>query len=120
MNIYIQRISSRDKFERNDIIRSIHENLDHFHEHILSVDVFYKDVNGPKGGIDKECRLRINFANRKAVFALGKASKISWATAMALDKAYRQVKSIRFPSRKDYRYARKMKWSFPEEYATAS
>jgi hypothetical protein len=120
MNVYIKKISSRDKFERTSTKRSIQESLDRFGEHILSVNVFYKDVNGPKGGIDKECRLRISLSNRKEIFALGKADTISRSTAMALEKACRQISNMRVPSRKNYRYARKMKWSLPEEHQHAS
>jgi len=44
-----------DAFARNQI----HGSMKRFSDEILSVDVFVKDTNGPKGGIDKQVVLRI-------------------------------------------------------------
>ncbi|RZV33900.1 MAG: HPF/RaiA family ribosome-associated protein [Chromatiales bacterium] len=44
-----------DTFVRNDI----RSTMARFGDEIFSVDVFLKDTNGPKGGIDKQVLLRI-------------------------------------------------------------
>lgn len=41
--------------------------LSRFSEGVVSVDVFLKDINGPKGGIDKQATIRAQLRNRKVV-----------------------------------------------------
>ena len=36
-----------------------------FSDAIISIDVFMKDTNGPKGGIDKEVLIRVHLRNRQ-------------------------------------------------------
>jgi ribosomal subunit interface protein len=49
-----------DQFVR-DRIRSA---LQRFSEDILAVDVFMKDANGPKGGVDKQVLIRVRLRSR--------------------------------------------------------
>lgn len=39
--------------------------LERLSEDILSIDVFLKDVNGPKGGVDKQVIVRLHLSNRQ-------------------------------------------------------
>ena len=41
--------------------------LRHFSDSIVSTDVFMKDANGPKGGIDKEVMIRVCLRNRQQI-----------------------------------------------------
>jgi ribosome-associated translation inhibitor RaiA len=41
--------------------------LGHFGNAVVHVDAFLKDVNGPKGGIDKQALLRVRLRNRPPV-----------------------------------------------------
>ncbi len=41
--------------------------LDRFDEKITSVDVYLKDVNGPKGGHDKQALIRVQLRHRAPV-----------------------------------------------------
>ena len=41
--------------------------LRHFSDSIVSTDVFMKDANGPKGGIDKEIMIRVRLRNRQQI-----------------------------------------------------
>jgi hypothetical protein len=43
---------------------AMHQALDRLGEDILSIDVFLKDVNGPKGGVDKQVIVRLHLRNR--------------------------------------------------------
>lgn len=52
-----------DQFAR-DQVRSA---LQHFSDHILAVDVFVSDNNGPKGGIDKQALIRIRLRNSEVI-----------------------------------------------------
>ncbi|MCH9694129.1 MAG: HPF/RaiA family ribosome-associated protein [Gammaproteobacteria bacterium] len=41
--------------------------LQHLDEEIIAVDVFMKDANGPKGGIDKQALVRVQLRNQQVV-----------------------------------------------------
>ncbi|MDJ0813768.1 MAG: HPF/RaiA family ribosome-associated protein [Woeseiaceae bacterium] len=36
-------------------------------EDIIAIDVFMKDVNGPKGGVDKQALIRVRLRNRQVI-----------------------------------------------------
>lgn len=51
-----------------DFVRvSLHSALGRFSEHVEAVDVFISDVNGPKGGIDKQVLARVRLATGQVV-----------------------------------------------------
>lgn len=52
-----------DQFAR-DQVRAV---LQRFSSDIIAVDVFMKDSNGPKGGIDKQVLIRVRLRNRQAI-----------------------------------------------------
>jgi len=52
-----------DRFAR-DHVRAT---LRHISEDILSVDVFLKDTNGPRGGVDKQALIRVHLRNRQVI-----------------------------------------------------
>ena len=41
--------------------------LQHLSENIIAVDVFMKDANGPKGGVDKQALVRVQLRNRQVL-----------------------------------------------------
>jgi len=41
--------------------------FDRFRDQIISVDVFMKDINGPKGGVDKQVLIRARLRNRQRI-----------------------------------------------------
>ena len=41
--------------------------LDRFADDVISIDVFLKDINGPKGGADKQVIVRAHLGNRRQV-----------------------------------------------------
>ena len=41
--------------------------LQRFEDQVVMVDVFLKDINGPKGGIDKQALFRVRLRNRQVV-----------------------------------------------------
>ena len=52
--------------ELDTFVRStMHQALDRLGEDVLSIDVFLKDVNGPKGGVDKQVIVRLHLRNRR-------------------------------------------------------
>lgn len=52
-----------DQFTR-DQLRSA---LQRFSEDIVALDVFLKDANGPKGGIDKQALIRVSLRSREVI-----------------------------------------------------
>jgi len=49
------------------IRRQINFNLVNFESHIVSVDIFLSDINGPKGGPDKKALVRIRLDSRSTI-----------------------------------------------------
>ncbi len=52
---------------RSYVLRRLGFALDHFQSHIRSVKLCLGDLNGPKGGEDKFCRVLINTSSGHAV-----------------------------------------------------
>ena len=68
MNIQLQT----QGFELTEAIsahvhRQINFNLANFDSHIMSVDVFLSDINGPKGGPDKKALICVRLDTRSTV-----------------------------------------------------
>jgi ribosomal subunit interface protein len=66
-------IRGRD-FELTDALRNFTEKrlevgLDRFRDRIEMIEASLADLNGPRGGIDKQCRLRAHFAGGGDVIA---------------------------------------------------
>ena len=47
--------------------QSLDAALKHVSHDIISIDVFMQDINGPKGGVDKTVKIRIDLRNRQQV-----------------------------------------------------
>ena len=57
-------------FELSDAIRAfvrnrLHVALKRLSVHVIAIDVFAKDMNGPKGGVDKQVLIRVQLPNRQ-------------------------------------------------------
>ncbi|MGB5333929.1 MAG: HPF/RaiA family ribosome-associated protein [Woeseiaceae bacterium] len=52
-----------DQFARNQVRAA----LQRLSDDILAVDVFMRDSNGPKGGIDKQALIRVRLRNRQVI-----------------------------------------------------
>ena len=62
------------EFELTDGLRNFTERrlevaLDRFRDRIKRIDASLADLNGPRGGIDKQCRLRVHLAGGGEVIA---------------------------------------------------
>ena len=47
------------------VVDTMTKTLERLADDVLSVDVFLKDVNGPKGGVDKQVIVRAHLRNRQ-------------------------------------------------------
>lgn len=55
--------SAIDQFVADQVDAMLHR----IGDDILAVDVFVKDANGPKGGIDKQALIRVSLRNRQVI-----------------------------------------------------
>ena len=101
-------ISSRAQgFELSSAIDSIvreeiQSSLEHFADEIVSVDVFMKDTNGPKGGIDKQVLMRIQLRGRQQITLQTTREDLYAAVRMSGKRAKRAVhRSLRKARRFD-------------------
>ncbi|MEM1110379.1 MAG: HPF/RaiA family ribosome-associated protein [Pseudomonadota bacterium] len=65
--------------------------LSRFDEQVVSVDVFMKDVNGPKGGVDKQVIMRTRLRNSPLIATQVKAASLYAAIADCTRKTKRCV-----------------------------
>jgi ribosomal subunit interface protein len=65
--------------------------LDRFAERVMSVTVRFEDTNGPRGGLDKLCRVEVALRGAAAVRASDRHSDLYVAIDGALHRAARAV-----------------------------
>ena len=66
--------------------------LQRFDDRVMSVDAFLKDINGPKGGIDKQVLIRIHLRNRQVMATEITRADLHAAVVVAARKAKRAVR----------------------------
>ena len=76
---------------RESVGRRIHFALGRFADRIKSVSVRVADVNGPRGGIDKCCIVRIYAGLRRTVVIREQRSDVHAAVAVAAERAGRSM-----------------------------
>ena len=74
------------------VAQTMHNSLDRLSEDILSIDVFMKDVNGPKGGIDKQVVIRIHLRNRRQLVVETLGDNLRSALRRGAKRAKRAVR----------------------------
>lgn len=72
--------------------RQIHFNLASFETHVISVDVYLRDINGPKGGSDMKALVCIRLASRIVVKVERTRADLYAAMSLAARQAKRAVK----------------------------
>ena len=76
----------------NDYVRRrAHFSLGRFAGRIRSLSIRLADVNGPRGGIDKLCDIRVDIGLPKTVIVRERQANIHAAVAFAVDRAERAV-----------------------------
>jgi hypothetical protein len=66
--------------------------LERLSEDILSIDVFLKDVNGPKGGVDKQVIVRLHLGNRRQLAIETEGENLRAAVRLSAKRAKRAVR----------------------------
>ena len=73
------------------VTRRIHFALGRFARRLMSVRVMLKDLNGPKGGVDKHCKVQVNIRPSFKVIIEEADVDLDTAVNRALDRAGRTV-----------------------------
>ena len=71
--------------------RRVHFSLGRFAGKIRSLSIQLADVNGPRGGVDKRCDIRVDVGLRQPVIVRERQASIHSAVAFALERAERAV-----------------------------
>tara|TARA_R110002072_G_scaffold105495_1_gene230589 strand:+ start:713 stop:1069 length:357 start_codon:yes stop_codon:yes gene_type:complete len=91
MKIDIQAGSlSLSEDERDSVKQRVLMRLARFQDNIHSLNIYFKDINGPKGGIDKECTLTLKVNNLEEVVISSKAESL----INAVDRSTERAKSL--------------------------
>ena len=83
-----ERTNAIDAFVRDEI----HSTMERFSDEIFSVDVFMKDTNGPKGGIDKQVLLRIRLRSGRQLTLATTRADLYAAIGVTVRRAKRAVR----------------------------
>lgn len=65
--------------------------LGRFEEHVKTVRVTLEDVNGPKGGLDKRCMLRVEARDVEPIMIEERDSRFAAAITRAAERAHRAM-----------------------------
>jgi putative sigma-54 modulation protein len=76
---------------RNYVTRRVHFGLGRFVARIKSLTVRLADINGPRGGIDKCCHVRVDAGLSQKVVIRERQETIHAAVALAMDRVERAV-----------------------------
>lgn len=79
--------------ERNYIRRKLGSKLDKYARSVERVSVRIDDVNGPRGGVDQSCRLKIVLRGLPSVVFESRDASLNAAVDAALSGAARAVRS---------------------------
>lgn len=69
----------------------IQRTFSRFAASIVKAQVSLKDLNGPKGGVDKECRITLVLASGKKILATAAHSLLEAAVSEASEKSQRSL-----------------------------
>ena len=93
MDINVSAHGLRIDADTDSFVRGqIHSALLRFEDQVVSADVFLKDVNGPKGGIDKQVLVRVRLRNRQVIATEIARSRLRAAVVVSARKAKRAVR----------------------------
>jgi ribosome-associated translation inhibitor RaiA len=80
---------------RERVLQSVEAVLEPVRAHLHSIDVYLTDVNGPKGGADKRCRLVAHLRASRPIVVSRMARNPEAAVSAAAARARHAVRSLR-------------------------
>lgn len=92
--------------------RHFEQAMQHYEEHVVSTDIFMSDVNGPKGGIDKQVLVRIRLRAGRLVTVEATRADLYAAMANCAKRSKRAVgRTLRKSQRLEKRRLRKIRYA---------
>ncbi len=73
------------------LVRKLHFALGRFASEIKRITVRAGDINGPRGGVDKQCRVQIQLRGLDSVLSEGRGNDFESAAVFAIERAGRGV-----------------------------
>ena len=77
-----------DEFARSNLVAA----LGRIDEDIITIDVFMKDTNGPRGGVDKQVLVCVRLRNRQQVAVVTKHEDLYAAIVKSTKRSKRAVR----------------------------
>jgi len=62
-----------------------------FQDRIQSVQVRLSDINGPKGGVDKECRIQVTIPKGREIIVKGQSKRLDLAISTTATRSARAL-----------------------------
>ncbi len=91
MKILCDVDKSLPKFVRTHAESRVASKLERFTDAIEEVRLMLKDLNGPKGGEDSECRVTVHLRNMPEIIIQERSDSIGKAMYNALERASRTI-----------------------------
>jgi putative sigma-54 modulation protein len=92
MNIEITgRHAELSQTLKSHIQQKLQFSLNWFEQHICKIYISLADVNGPRGGVDKQCTLQLFLANMNDIVIKDTQATLSLAVDRAIQRAGRSV-----------------------------
>ena len=73
--------------QREHIERCVQFAFDRFGSHIRTIDISFTDVNGPRGGDDLQCRMKVVLLGKREIVVEGKGVSVEAIVAETADRA---------------------------------
>jgi putative sigma-54 modulation protein len=83
-----------DHLLRSRVERALLYSLDRYRGRIVAATVRISDVNGPKGGVDKECRICLDLGRREVLVVRQMDASASAAVDRAAERVRRRIGKI--------------------------
>ncbi len=99
---------------REHVKRQLSFNLANFESHTMSIDVFLRDINGPKGGADKKALIHVRLEMRQAIKVESTRSDLYAAISLAARQAKRAVRRTLSKQRRMEKLALRQMRQFPQ------
>ena len=93
VNILDRNVGITSK-QREIVERSLHYAFDQFEEHIRIVDVSFNDLNGPRGGNDIRCRLKVSLHRSGEMVVEGTGASVESVAAETSEQASHAVSKL--------------------------
>ena len=101
--LIVDRNNTLSNKSRELLERRLSFALSRFDSRIMRVSAIIEDLNGPRGGIDKRCRITVKMSGAKDVIISDQDSDIIQCIANAADRAGRSVARAIDRSQRSYR-----------------